>query len=92
MIRPGCAAAVLALSTPAVLVAQAAEGGRGALRPFVHVLMAYGIGWIIVLLWVWWIARSLKRVSNGVKGGGSAPLDEPGRDSGRQADGKPAQP
>lgn len=92
MIWPGCAAAVLALSTPAVLVAQAAEGGRGALRPFVHVLLAYGIGWIIVLLWVWWIARSLKRVNNGVKGGGSAPLDEPGGDPGRQPDGKPAQP
>lgn len=58
-------AAILALGTPAVLTAQAAaDGGRGALRPFVHVLLAYGVAWILVLIWVWWIARSLKRVNN----------------------------
>lgn len=68
MIRRACAAAMLALGAPMALVAQTAEGGRGALRPYIHVLLAYGLAWVIVLIWVWWIARSLKRVNNEAHG------------------------
>ena len=68
MIRGVCVAAILALSAPMALVAQTAEGGRGALRPYIHVLLAYGVAWVIVLIWVWWIARSLKRVNNEAHG------------------------
>lgn len=39
-----------------------AEAGRGALRPYVHVLAAYGIAWVLVCAWTWWIAKGLKRV------------------------------
>lgn len=77
-IGPGVAAALFALGTPAVLSAQVADGGRGAMRPFVHVLLAYGIAWVIVLIWVWWIARSLKRVNNGVSEGQDPPHQGPG--------------
>lgn len=52
------------LAAPAVVAAQAAGGGRGALRPYVHVLLAYGVVWILILFWVWWIARKLSRVNN----------------------------
>lgn len=52
------------LLTPAVVAAQAADGGRGALRPYVHVLLAYAVAWILILLWVWWIARKLARLNN----------------------------
>lgn len=44
------------------LAAAQDEAGRGALRPYVHVLVAYGIAWLLVLVWVWRIARGLKRV------------------------------
>ena len=69
MIRCVSVAAILTLSAPMALMAQAAEGGRGALRPYIHVLLAYGLAWVIVLIWVWWIARSLKRVNNEAHGG-----------------------
>ena len=47
-----------------VAAAQVAEGGRGALRPYIHVFLAYAVVWIMILLWVWWIARRLKNVDN----------------------------
>jgi len=53
-------APLLLLSAPAALLAQ--ETGRGALRPYVHVLLAYGVAWLLILVWVWMIARRLKRV------------------------------
>lgn len=53
------------LAAPALAVVQAAEGGRGALRPYVHVLLAYAVVWILILFWVWWIARKLSRLNNG---------------------------
>lgn len=40
------------------------EAGRGALRPYVHVFVAYGIAWVLILVWVWRIARGLKRVQD----------------------------
>ncbi len=52
-------AILFSLATPAHLLAQ--EAGRGALRPYVHVLLAYGAAWLLILLWVWMIARKLKR-------------------------------
>ncbi len=52
---------LMATATPVALVAQA-EAGRGALRPYVHVLLAYGVAWILILVWVWRIARALKRL------------------------------
>ena len=53
------------LAAPAVAAAQVAVGGRGALRPYVHVLVAYAVVWILILVWVWWIARKLSRLNNG---------------------------
>ncbi len=53
------------LAAPALAAVQAAGGGRGALRPYVHVLLAYAVVWILILLWVWWIARKLSRLNNG---------------------------
>ena len=49
--------------SPAVLAAQG-EAGRGALRPFVHVLLAYAVAWIAILVWVWLIARRLRRLED----------------------------
>lgn len=48
------------LAAPVVLFAQT-EAGRGALRPYVHVFVAYGIAWLAILLWVWRISRMMKR-------------------------------
>lgn len=53
------------LAAPALAAVQAAEGGRSALRPYVHVLLAYAVVWILILFWVWWIARKLSRLNNG---------------------------
>lgn len=48
-------------------LAAQAEAGRGALRPYVHVLAAYGIAWALVCGWTWRIARGLKRVEEGLE-------------------------
>ena len=58
-------ASVWLFAAPALAAVQAAEGGRGALRPYVHVLLAYAVVWILILFWVWWIARKLSRLNNG---------------------------
>ncbi len=58
-----CAAFLFSLAVPAVALAQTAAGGRGALRPYVHIFLAYGAAWILILAWVWLIARGLKRVA-----------------------------
>ncbi len=47
-----------------VLAAAQDEAGRGALRPYVHVLIAYGVAWVLILVWVWRIARGLKRAEH----------------------------
>ena len=57
------------LATPAGLLAQ--DAGRGALRPYVHVLLAYGVVWLLILVWVWMIARKLKRAGASVNADGS---------------------
>ena len=59
MISRTLTAVLFSLATPAHLLAQ--EAGRGALRPYVHVLLAYGAAWLLILVWVWMIARKLKR-------------------------------
>lgn len=59
MISRTLTAVLFLLATPACLLAQ--EAGRGALRPYIHVLLAYGAAWILILVWVWMIARKLKR-------------------------------
>ena len=56
-------AALVLATLPASLAAQG-EAGRGALRPFVHVLLAYAAAWIAILVWVWLIARRLKRLED----------------------------
>ena len=63
LIRAACAlvAALGVTLSPALLAAQG-EAGRGALRPFVHVLLAYAAAWIAILAWVWLIARRLRRL------------------------------
>lgn len=48
-----------------------AEAGRGALRPYVHVFAAYGVAWALIVVWVWRIARGLKRAEKGIEGVGS---------------------
>ena len=64
--RAACAlvAALGATLSPAVLAAAQGEAGRGALRPFVHVLLAYAVAWIAILVWVWLIARRLRRLED----------------------------
>ena len=59
---------LLSLATPVGLLAQ--EAGRGALRPYVHVLLAYGVVWVLILVWVWMIARKLKRLDGSTKADG----------------------
>lgn len=59
MISRTLTAVLFSLATPAHLLAQ--EAGRGALRPYIHVLLAYGAAWLLILVWVWMIARKLKR-------------------------------
>lgn len=62
MISRSLAVALFLLTTPASLLAQ--EAGRGALRPYVHVLLAYAVVWLLILVWVWMIARQLRRVGD----------------------------
>ncbi len=64
MIRQTSVTSLWLLAAPAVAAAQVTEGGRGALRPYVHVLLAYAVVWIVILLWVWWIARKVVRLNN----------------------------
>ena len=68
MISRSLTAVLLALATPAGLFAQ--EAGRGALRPYVHVLLAYGVVWLLILVWVWMIARKVKRAGASVNADG----------------------
>lgn len=67
ILRP-LTAALISLATPAGLLAQ--EAGRGALRPYVHVLLAYGAVWLLILAWVWMIARKLKLAGTSAKAEG----------------------
>lgn len=72
------AVALVVLAGPGVAagaeeLALQAEAGRGALRPYVHVFAAYGVAWALILVWVWRIARGLKRVEKGIEGVGSLP-------------------
>ncbi len=67
ILRP-LTAALISLATPAGLIAQ--EAGRGALRPYVHVLLAYGAVWLLILAWVWMIARKLKHAEASAKAEG----------------------
>jgi len=63
MIIRSCTALLCSAAVPAALVAQATEAGRGALRPYVHVFLAYGVTWVLIALWVWMIARRMKRLA-----------------------------
>ena len=65
MISRSLSVVLFLLATPAALLAQ--EAGRGALRPYVHVLLAYGVVWVLILVWVWMIARQLKRLGGSAK-------------------------
>ena len=62
MISRNLTAVLFLLATPAALLAQGA--GRGAMRPYVHVLLAYGVVWLLILVWVWMIAKKLKRMGD----------------------------
>ena len=55
------------LSAPLPLVAQ--NQGRGALRPFAYVFLAYGLVWVIIGFWVFLIARRLGRLEERLGGG-----------------------
>ena len=65
MIHRSLAVGLLLFTTPAMLLAQ--EAGRGALRPYVHVLLAYAVVWLLILVWVWMIARQLKHLGDTAK-------------------------
>ncbi len=67
MISRSLGLVLLSLSAPAALTAQVADAGRGAMRPYVHVLLAYAVVWLLILLWVWMIARQLRRVEDATK-------------------------
>ena len=82
LLLPGLRAGTVALVALVVLagpsaaagteeLALQAEAGRGALRPYVHVFAAYGVAWALILVWVWRIARGLKRAGKGIEGAGS---------------------
>ena len=58
---------LFSLALPAGLAAQVADAGRGAMRPYVHVLLAYAVVWLLILVWVWMIARRLKDVGEAAK-------------------------
>ncbi|NNF27645.1 MAG: CcmD family protein [Gemmatimonadetes bacterium] len=57
----------LLLLSPLSLVAQ--NQGRGALRPFAYVFVAYGLVWVIIGFWVFLIARRLGRLEERLGGG-----------------------
>lgn len=62
------------LSVPLPLVAQ--NQGRGALRPFAYVFVAYGLVWVIIGFWVFLIARRLGRLEERLDArGGGEPRD-----------------
>jgi len=58
MIDPTLAGALADAATDALHALQ----GEAApsLRPYVHVFLAYGVAWLLILVWVWRIARSLR--------------------------------
>lgn len=63
--------ALLALPVPLLAQTQ----GRGALRPFFYVFLAYGLVWVAIGLWVFLIARRLIRLERNVPGQGGATPD-----------------
>ena len=65
MIHRSLGVGLLLLATPATLLAQ--DAGRGAMRPYVHVLLAYAVVWLLILVWVWMIARRLKGLGDTAK-------------------------
>ena len=52
------------LAAEFALFAQSGAGGAPSLRPFVHVFLAYGLAWVIILFWVWRIWRGLKKLGS----------------------------
>ncbi len=58
MIEPTLAGALAAVATDALHALQGETAP--SLRPYVHVFLAYGVAWILILVWVWRIARSLR--------------------------------
>ena len=63
--------AFLAL-VPAPLMAQADAQGRGALRPYIYVFVAYGLVWVLIGLWVFLIARRMGRLEKIAQSGPAA--------------------
>lgn len=61
MIRALGSCVLAHLAAPFALFAQAEAGQGVPLRPYVHVWAAYGIAWLLVLLWAWRISRMAKR-------------------------------
>ena len=51
-----------ATAAEAASAAQSGQAGGASLRPYVHVFLAYGLAWVIILLWVWRIWRGLQRL------------------------------
>lgn len=51
------------------LFAAAVQGGASpSLRPYVHIFLAYAAAWILILIWVWRIWRSLGRLRSSSPG------------------------
>lgn len=55
------------LLIPAPVLAQGTQG-RGALRPYFYVFLAYGLVWVIIGFWVFLIARRLGRLERHLEG------------------------
>ena len=55
------------LLSPLPLAAQAGTQGRGDLRPFFYVFLAYGLVWVAIGFWVFLIARRLGRLERDLK-------------------------
>lgn len=46
------------------LLLQSGGAAVPSLRPYVHVFLAYGLAWVIILFWVWRIWRGLQRLGS----------------------------
>ncbi len=53
--------AIPALAADATHAVQ--SGSAPSLRPYIHVFLAYGAAWILILVWVWRISRSLRELA-----------------------------
>ena len=59
-----CLVFVVALG--AVPLEAAVQGGGNEFRPYLHVLLAYGLGWLLIAAWIYRISQKLSELSRAV--------------------------